>query len=124
MTDGVPLLNPIAKRLERNPCILDKIGNNILAQPSAIRVLQHQGRIPVVQGNRRLDAILNTSIDQIVVMVDSQLVDRSAAKRQDAGPRQREAVDLNSLSSQAGDVFLVEIVVLPYVSKCFCSQLT
>ena len=84
MTYSVPLLNPITKRTKRNPCILDKVRHNILAQPSTIRILEHQRRVPVIQSNRRLDTILNASINDIVVMIDSQLIDGSAAKRQNA----------------------------------------
>lgn len=67
----------------------------------------------MVQCDRWLHTVFDASIDEIVVMIDSQLIDGSATERQDARPRQREAVDLDSLGGQAGDVFFVKIVVLP-----------
>jgi len=84
MTYSVPLLNPITKRTKRNARILDKVRHNLLAQPPTIRILEHQRRVPVVQSNRRLDTILNASINDIVVVIDSQLIDGSSAERQDA----------------------------------------
>jgi len=88
MTYGVPLADSVAKGLESNARILDKVWHNVFAQPSTIRVLQHQRRVPVIQSDRRLDTILNTSVNQIVVVVNGLLIDWTATKRQDARPRE------------------------------------
>ena len=48
MTYSVPLADSVAKGLESNARILDKVWHNVFAQPSTIRVLQHQGRVPVI----------------------------------------------------------------------------
>lgn len=61
-----------------------------------------------------LHARIKNGLDQIIVMVNSLLVDRSARKdkRQDAGPWDRETVVLNTHGCQALDVLLVQKVVL------------
>ena len=84
MTYGEPLAHSITEGFERNARILDKVWHNVFAQPSAVRVLEDQRRVPMVQRDRRLDAILDAGVDEVVIMVNGLLVDWSTAKRQDS----------------------------------------
>ena len=113
---GKPLLDTITKRLESDASIVDEVFHNVFTEPAAIGVLKYQWRVPMVQSHRRLDAIFDASVNNIVIVVDGLLVDWPTAEWQDTRPRQREAVDFDALSGQTGDVFLVQVVVLWAVS--------
>lgn len=115
-----PLLDTITKRFKSNTRIVDKILHDVFAKPATVSVLKYQWCVPMVQSHRRLDTILDASVDDIVVVVNGLLIDRSTTEGQDTRPGQREAVDLDALSGQARNVFLVQIVVLSRVSTFSC----
>ncbi len=78
-----PPRNFIAIPLKYNSSIVDKIVNNLAAEPTTVDVLQIQGKVPMVQSHRRLNTILNTRIDNIVIVSKCQLIDRAISKGKD-----------------------------------------
>ena len=64
------------------------------------------------EGDDRFDAILETSLDHILVMIQSGLVDRTAygAERHNAGPGHREAEVRHSNGRKTSNVLFVEVV--------------
>lgn len=56
------------------------------------------------QCDDRRDIILDTGVDDIVVMVDSDLVDWAGSKGQDSRPSEREGICIDADSSNACDI--------------------
>jgi hypothetical protein len=66
----------------------------------------------VCESDDRLDTVFEAGLDDILIMIQSSLVDRAAhcAKRHDASPRHREAEVRNADGRQTGNVLLVQVV--------------
>lgn len=75
---------------------------------------KHERAVKVQHGDDRLHASVQHGIDQVIVVIDGLLINRSARQneRQNASPRDRETVVLNAHSGHTFDVLLVEEVVL------------
>ena len=63
-----------------------EIVHNFFAQPSSIRVLQEKREIPVVERDKGFDAVLQTRINDILVMGERKFIDGSFAERENSGP--------------------------------------
>src|SRR3954451_22856669 len=60
------------------------------ARGPAARVLERLRRVPVEERRERLDVVREQLVDEAVVEVEAGLVDRTAARRHDPRPRDRE----------------------------------
>jgi hypothetical protein len=81
------MLHTVTKCFEAGFGVRNKVGHNIFGKPAAILVLQEERRIPVVQSRYGGNVVFDTGVDQIIVVVDSRLVDGSSSKWIDPRPR-------------------------------------
>ena len=65
----------------------------------AAAILERLRQVPVVERHARLDAASQQLVDQPIVEVEAALVDRALGLGQDAGPRDREAVGVETGSA-------------------------
>jgi len=89
--------------------VVDEIGHNLLACPRSVAVKKGKRCVPVEEGDHSLDAVPFQIREEVVVMLDTLLVYRSAAEWEDASPADAEAVGLNAKVLQAQVVLLVEV---------------
>lgn len=74
----VNVSNPVAESLKAKPGIVLEPLSHVRIQPTPV-VLQSLRQIPMIQGCHWCDAIGQELINQVVVVVDSSLVDQSSA---------------------------------------------
>jgi hypothetical protein len=72
--------------------VVDEVRDDVLAEPASIEVLEEEREVPVVEGDNGLNSVLQASVDEIIVVGESLLVDRAAAEGEDARPRDGEGV--------------------------------
>jgi len=73
--------------------------------------LEREGQVPVIERDPRRDAVGQEGVDEAVVEGDAGLVDRAAALRDDAAPRDGEAIGLEAHRLHQGNI-LVEPMVM------------
>ena len=72
--------------------------------------MQGLRKIPVVEGGMGRDAVAEQCVDELLVEIDSLLVDRAPAIREDARPRDAEAVVLHAEVGHQLHVLRVPVV--------------
>jgi hypothetical protein len=83
-----------------------------LVQETAIALVEASRQIPVEQRDEGGDAGLQEVVNELDVVVDALLVDWviAAAKRNDSGPRQGEAVGVGADGLQELDILFCSVV--------------
>ena len=76
----------------------------------AARVLEHLGKIPVVQRRKGLDVVRKQLVDEPVVEIEAGLVDASPAFWEHPRPRDREAESIETEVGHQGDVLWIAVV--------------
>ena len=106
---GRPRRHPVAEALVHDGGVLDE-GLGRAAHRPATRVLERLRQVPVVERGDRLDAGRQQRVDEALVVVEPARLDPAAALRQDARPRQREAVGVDPEAADQRDVVLEAVV--------------
>ena len=106
-----PLLHAVAERLADDLRVLGEPQRRVALGPAA-RVLQLLGEVPVVEGERRLDAAGQQLVDQTAVEVQAALDGGAAARRLHPGPGHREAVRGQAQLRHHRHVVAVAVVVV------------
>ena len=85
-----PVVHTVAESTDDCVRVLDEGLCCCTRGPSA-RILESLRRVPVEERRERFDVVRQQLVDEAVVEVEPGLVDRSAARRNDPRPRDREA---------------------------------
>mmetsp|Transcript_6519 Transcript_6519/g.19329 ORF Transcript_6519/g.19329 Transcript_6519/m.19329 type:complete len:251 (+) Transcript_6519:1422-2174(+) len=131
LVESVPLLDAISERSEAKVSVVSKGAGQAVVEPAAVlrgmpvlRIIKERlGKIPVVERDHRLDAVLDEAIDESVVKVDSPHLSHApgsgnSAVGQNAGPGDGEAIGLEAKALQHLDVFLHFVVVVCGNRRC------
>ena len=102
--DGEPFGYSVMVPFEDHAGVFDEVGDDIFGKPAAVGVLEVQREIPVVESYYWLDSVLEASVDDIVVVVESLLVDRAPSEGEDPRPGKRERVRRYANGGDAGDI--------------------
>ena len=102
-------LNAIAEAPRDDFGVLDERLRGRARRPAA-QVLEGLRRVPVEERRERLDVVREQLVDEAVVEVEPRLVDRPAAGRQDARPRDREAKRVQPELAHQPDVVAIAVV--------------
>ena len=106
-----PVLHAVAERLADDLRVLGETVRRVALRPAA-RVLQLLGEVPVVEGDGRLDAVLEQLVDQPAVEVQADLDGGAAAGGLHPGPGDREAVRRQAQVRHQGHVVAVAVVMV------------
>ena len=91
---GVNFAHPVAKLLKADAGVVIKVVNDALVHPAAL-VLQGLRQVPVVQRDHGLDVVGQQRVDEVVVVLHTQQVQRAwGAVRQHPTPGDGETVVL------------------------------
>jgi len=63
-----PVGDFVSITLENNFCISGIICNDLLTQPTSVRICKEKGQIPMKQSDDWFDTVLQTCIDQVVIV--------------------------------------------------------
>ena len=106
-----PQRHAIAQTVEDDLRVIGEPVGAIAARPTAF-VLQALGQIPMMQGHIGRDPRSAQFVDQTVVKIQTAFVDRTPAGRQDARPRHRKTVGLQTEFFHQGDIGGHPVVVV------------
>ena len=81
-----PVRDFVSIALENNFSVSSIICNDLLTQPTAVRICKEQGQIPMEQSDDWFDAVLQTCVDQVVIVLEGKLVHWTFTKWEDSGP--------------------------------------
>ncbi len=111
LVEGDPLLHAVAQRVAHDLRVLGEAVRRVALRPAA-RVLQLLREIPVVEGQRGLDAVREQLVDQAAVEVQAHLDRRAPAGRLHPRPGDREAVRGQTQVRHHRHVVAVAVVVV------------
>merc|ERR1712066_468588 len=114
LIQGYPGLDLITKFSEANSGVLLKPRGDISLQPATL-VLQSLRQIPMVECDGGRDASGLQCRYQVLVILNTGIIDRSSSLRQNPGPGEREPVACRShLADQSRILFIVVVTVAGY----------
>ena len=111
LVERYPSLHVAAERPRDDVDVLGEALGGVAHAPTAL-VLERLGQVPVVEGERRLDAPGAKPVDQPVVEVEPALVGRTLARGLYPGPGDREPVRGDAKLAEQVEVLLHPVVVV------------
>ena len=108
--DHLPVLDPVAKCLEADPCIaLKRIGAGAIF-PAVVLFHQGVGQVKVIEGHQGLDALLDEVVNHLLIEGNAFGVHIPIPIGNDAGPGQGEPVRLQAQLFHQVNVFFPVMV--------------
>ena len=108
---GQPVLDPVAEVFKQYLCIILEPLYRLRIGPGAF-FIQRGRHIKVEHGNDGGNIVLQTFVDQIVIEIDSLLINLSGSFWKDAGPCDGKTVGFKAHLSHEGNVFLVVMIMI------------
>ena len=109
--DRQPVLDTVTIVFEHDLCKVDKPVNRFRIRPGTALVKSCR-HIEVEHGDKRYHVILQTFIDEVVVVLNTLWIDGTCTFRNDTGPANRETIDFEAHFSHQSYVFLVMVVLV------------
>lgn len=85
--------------------ISHKITYNLFTQPSSILILQEKRKIPMIERDGWFDAVLQTGINHVFIMLERNFIDSPLPKGKDSRPRNRERIIRNAHRRNPRDIY-------------------
>ena len=107
-----PVLHPVAEVLEADLGVVAEEVRHLGPEPAVVLELERRRVVPVIERRPGRDAAVEQRVDQVRVEGDAFAVRFAVAGREDAGPRDREAVRLQPHRRHEPHVFAEAVVVV------------
>ena len=101
----------VSEMLGEDPRVVGVIAGQIAIGPSSL-VFQRLRQIPVVDGAKRTEALLEHGVEELAVVIDAFHVWRAGSGRLDARPGDGKAVALLVEAFRQGHVLRIEVVLI------------
>src|ERR1700690_3799252 len=111
LVQGDPTFDRIAQGACDDVDVLAEPFGGVTSAPAAL-VFERLWEVPVIQGQRGLDASRHEPVDESAVEVQAGLIGRSLAVRLHSGPRDRESVRADAERLQEGEVLVHPVIVV------------
>src|SRR5215216_3167758 len=106
-----PVLDAVTQRTGDEIGVFHKCFSRGAGGPSAF-LFQQLGQVPVKESDKRLDICVKQSIYKFAVEIQTLLIDFTASRREDARPRDREAIGLETQLLHQPDIFFPEAIMI------------
>ena len=111
--EGEPVFHLALVPGKDGPAVVEKIVNHLTADPGVAFFGQAKRHLVVADGDKRLDAVPEAFVDDLIVMAQACFIGLSlVAIREDAGPCDGEAIALEAHFGKKGNVLFESVVVL------------
>ena len=105
--DGEPVVHFGMVAIEDDSSVFGEIVDDVGREPAVVLVLQDEGEVPMVERDQRGDAVLETGVDDIVIVGKTGFIDGAGAEGKDARPGDGERVRFYANSSDSGDIYRI-----------------